>query len=88
MDSSLVFDRLFGPMEPLRTAKGRPDASREPYWSLLGPIVEPCWDPFWNHFGTLLGWFLYAIGIGLESFWDDFGVIWGSFGTIFPPLGA
>ena len=27
--------------------KGRPEASREPFWSHFGAILEP----FWNHFG-------------------------------------
>ena len=42
---------LGGPGRP-RDAEGCPEASREPFWSRLGPILERFWEPCWGDLGT------------------------------------
>ena len=37
-----------------RDAEGCPEASREPFWSRLGPILERFWEPCWGDLGTIL----------------------------------
>ena len=37
-----------------RDAEGCPEASREPFWSRLGPILERFWEPCWGDLGSIL----------------------------------
>ena len=36
-----------------RDAEGCPEASREPFWSRLGPILERFWEPCWGDLGAI-----------------------------------
>ena len=42
---------LGGPGRP-RDAEGCPEASREPFWSRWGSILERFWEPCWGDLGT------------------------------------
>ena len=55
---------------------GRPEGSREPFWSHFGSILLRFSDQFWNNFGCLFG----AVGsiFGLD-FRNNFGTISGVF---------
>ena len=50
MDPEISQKSAFGRPETPRDANGRPEASRELFWSLLGPIF----DPFGSNLGTIL----------------------------------
>ena len=50
MGSKIAQKSGLGPPGPPRDAKGRPEASREQFCSLLAPISEPFWDQIWSNF--------------------------------------
>ena len=47
----------FGPLRPPRDAKGRPEASREPFSGLQGAMLESFWVPYLDHLGDMCGHF-------------------------------
>ena len=53
MDPKITQKSDFGLPGPPRDAKGRPEASRELFWGLLGTILEQSWAFLgtpWDHF--------------------------------------